>query len=308
MSFLKVKNRAFSTLASGVDDTTTSWTLATGEGSKFPTTGDFHITCEDEIVKCTSRSGDVLTVVRAQEGTAAAAHVSGKAVELRVTAGIIEELQSPFSLPELIKQSNFIMIPTAAGWTETVTGAGATYQQPMRNYVVIGDTNAGSALLYAAAFGFNIGGHYGYMNWGKHLFLIFNYTIYDTEASLTRRIQLKETSALGQLAQKGVGFQVVNLAMTGEAYGTERGTVSLGNIEEVADPIYKQIQVVIELDPGVAVNFYINRSLVDSIITTAQIPSGVGAAGLYLVHSIDRSGGGATNVSSFLMQGKIWQE
>ena len=93
MAFLKIKNRAFSTLASGVSDSDTSWTLATGEGAKFPTTGDFHVTCEDEIVKCTSRSTDVLTVVRAQEGTSAAAHASGKAVELRITAAIIEENQ-----------------------------------------------------------------------------------------------------------------------------------------------------------------------------------------------------------------------
>ena len=93
MAFLKVKNRAFSTLASGVSDSDTSWTLATGEGAKFPTSGDFHVTCEDEIVKCTSRSTDVLTVVRAQEGTSNVAHVSGKAVELRITAEIITRLQ-----------------------------------------------------------------------------------------------------------------------------------------------------------------------------------------------------------------------
>ena len=61
MAFLKVKNRAVSTLASGVSDTDTFWTVATGEGVKFPGSGDFHITCEDEIVKCTARSGDVLT-------------------------------------------------------------------------------------------------------------------------------------------------------------------------------------------------------------------------------------------------------
>ena len=94
MAFLKIKNRAFSTLASGVSDSDTSWTVATGEGAKFPTTGDFHVTCEDEIVKCTSRSTDVLTVVRAQEGTSNVAHVSGKAVELRVTAGVVEEIQN----------------------------------------------------------------------------------------------------------------------------------------------------------------------------------------------------------------------
>lgn len=93
MAFLKAKNRAESSLASGVSDTDTSWTLATGEGDKFPARGDFHVTCEDEIVKCTSRTGGVLTVVRAQEGTSGASHASGKAVELRITAAIVTELQ-----------------------------------------------------------------------------------------------------------------------------------------------------------------------------------------------------------------------
>jgi len=94
MSFLKVANRAISSLASGVDDAVTEWTLATGEGALFPSSGDFHVTCEDEIGKCTARTGDVLTVVRAQEGTAAAAHASGKAVKLQITAEIITELQT----------------------------------------------------------------------------------------------------------------------------------------------------------------------------------------------------------------------
>ena len=94
MGFLKIKNRAISSLASDVTDVATSWTLATGEGAKFPAIGNFHVTCEDEIVKCTSRSTDVLTIVRAQEGTSAVAHTSGKAVQLRITAGLLTEMRS----------------------------------------------------------------------------------------------------------------------------------------------------------------------------------------------------------------------
>ena len=94
MAFLKVENRAISSLASDVTDIATSWTLATGEGALFPTTGDFHVTCESEIAKCTARSTDVLTVVRAQEGTTAAAHITGKAVKLNITAGVIENVQT----------------------------------------------------------------------------------------------------------------------------------------------------------------------------------------------------------------------
>lgn len=92
-AFLQVKNRAISTLAGDIADDAVALTVAAGEGGKFPATFPFHITIEDEILKCTNRVGDVLTITRAQEGTAAAAHTAGEAVELRITAEIIEELQ-----------------------------------------------------------------------------------------------------------------------------------------------------------------------------------------------------------------------
>ena len=94
MAFLKVKNRAVSTLASGISDSDLSLTVAAGEGALFPSTYPFHVTIEDEILECTSRSTDVLTVTRAAEDTVAAAHTADKAVELRVTAAIITELQA----------------------------------------------------------------------------------------------------------------------------------------------------------------------------------------------------------------------
>lgn len=92
-TFLKVLNRAFSTLASGVNAGATTWPVATGEGVKFPSTYPFHVTCEDEIVECTNRVADALTVTRAQEGTAAVPHVEGKLVRLHITAAIIQQLQ-----------------------------------------------------------------------------------------------------------------------------------------------------------------------------------------------------------------------
>ena len=89
---LNVKNRAISTLASGISDSDLSLTVATGEGVKFPE-ANFHITIEDEIMLCTSRTSDVFTIVREQEDTTASAHDTGKAVQLRITAAIITELQ-----------------------------------------------------------------------------------------------------------------------------------------------------------------------------------------------------------------------
>jgi len=100
--FLQVKNRAYSTLAADIDDDDTSLTVATGEGARFPSNFPFNITIclrtgatesNIEIVKCTNRSGDTLTIVRGQESTTPVAHSAGELIELRVTAAIIKQIQ-----------------------------------------------------------------------------------------------------------------------------------------------------------------------------------------------------------------------
>lgn len=91
---IKLTNNAFATLAAGINSSATSITLTTGQGARFPTLagGDyFYATLIDtsnnlEIVKCTARSTDVLTVVRAQESTTARAYVTGDRIEIRLTA------------------------------------------------------------------------------------------------------------------------------------------------------------------------------------------------------------------------------
>lgn len=87
-------NNAASTLAADVSASGIGLALAVGDGTLFPEPeeGDgFHVTLVDasgasEIVKVAARSGDVLTVVRGQEGTGARAFPAGSAVELRLTA------------------------------------------------------------------------------------------------------------------------------------------------------------------------------------------------------------------------------
>lgn len=93
-TFLVVKNDAISTLASGINDSVTSLDVAAGEGALFPSTYPFHISIDSEILSCTNRSTDTLTVTRHQQGTSAAAHSAGAAVELRVTAQSVTDLNS----------------------------------------------------------------------------------------------------------------------------------------------------------------------------------------------------------------------
>lgn len=92
-------NNADSALDGAITSATTDITLQAGDGAKFPTpgAGDYFLVTlfqklgttelNHEIVRCTARTGDVLTVVRAQEGTTAKEFNSGDAVELRMTAG-----------------------------------------------------------------------------------------------------------------------------------------------------------------------------------------------------------------------------
>jgi hypothetical protein len=100
MTFLQAKNRAGSTLASGIGSGDLSLSVAAGEGAKFPSTFPFHITIDNEILSCTNRSTDTLTVTRAAEGTTAASHSAGAAVSLNITAGIISEIQAAIGILE----------------------------------------------------------------------------------------------------------------------------------------------------------------------------------------------------------------
>ena len=91
------ENNAGSTLAAPITSGATTATLATGTGSLFPSpTGGayFRLTFIDaatgltrEIVKVTARSGDNITMVRAQEGTVASSFTTGDFARELTTAG-----------------------------------------------------------------------------------------------------------------------------------------------------------------------------------------------------------------------------
>lgn len=101
---IKFSNNAYGTLNASISTSDTSLTLSSGQGARFPTltTGDyFYATLIDtsnnlEVVKCTARSSDVLTITRAQESTTARAFAIGDRLELRVTAAALEDSSNPY--------------------------------------------------------------------------------------------------------------------------------------------------------------------------------------------------------------------
>lgn len=93
-----LKNNAFSTLALPLASGATSMTLVDASGFPSPTGGDYFLAtlvgygtngAENawEIVRCTARASNTLTVVRAQEGTADASWSAATQVQMRLTAG-----------------------------------------------------------------------------------------------------------------------------------------------------------------------------------------------------------------------------
>jgi hypothetical protein len=101
MANLKLKNNVYATIASAVLVGDLTVTLATGQGARFPTlaAGNYCyatlITSANllEIVKVTSIAGDVLTVVRAQDGTVAIALAANDRVEMRPAVAILMDMQ-----------------------------------------------------------------------------------------------------------------------------------------------------------------------------------------------------------------------
>jgi hypothetical protein len=95
-----LKNNAVSRLAASIAASATAISVTAGDGAKYPAPGAgdwFPLTLIKadgtlEVLRCTSRSGDVLTVARAQEGTSALAFTSGDRVELRITAAALNTL------------------------------------------------------------------------------------------------------------------------------------------------------------------------------------------------------------------------
>lgn len=83
-------NNASTTLNGGINNSVTSITVT--DGSVFPSSGNFRIIVESEIMVVTARSTNTLTVVRGQEGTAAASHSDSIVVTHIVTADSLDRL------------------------------------------------------------------------------------------------------------------------------------------------------------------------------------------------------------------------
>lgn len=87
MAIEQFTNLAITTLNTGIDALLTTVTVIVNDASRFPTVGQFRLRIENEFMVVTGVSGTSFTVVRAAEGSTAAAHLPGVAVSQVLTAG-----------------------------------------------------------------------------------------------------------------------------------------------------------------------------------------------------------------------------
>lgn len=137
MSNILFVNFAQTNFASPLSSGGTSLTVLSGAGAQFPspTGGQYFLLVltsatipnTNEIVKVTARSGDVMTIVRAQEGTTALNWSAGDIVENDLTAGSISALQAGFPISSrTVTVSTSFSISDSGGFINV--GGSATVQ------------------------------------------------------------------------------------------------------------------------------------------------------------------------------------
>lgn len=100
-------NNARTTLNGSITNSAT--TLVVTDASAFPTSGNFRLLIDSELMLVTGVSGTTFTVTRGAESTTAASHTSGVTIACILTKGALDNLRS-----DLISTGAYSALPAAA--------------------------------------------------------------------------------------------------------------------------------------------------------------------------------------------------
>lgn len=161
-------NKATTTLNGAINNSVTSITLT--DATAFPAK-QFRLLIDSEIMYCSSRSGNTLTVVRGSEGTTAASHSDLSAVKHILTAGSLEQVKL-----DIMAMNGIGRKPVSAntygdefdddnfsGWT-TVLGSGVTLTTTEKDHFLAMDITTGTT-GQLTAFMKDTGGSLSAGNW-----------------------------------------------------------------------------------------------------------------------------------------------
>ena len=144
-TFQQVSNNSSGILNTTMNASVTSVVLGSGQGALFPSSGSFHVSIDTEILICTSRSSDTLTVSRGAESTTAAIHPAGATVALNIISKHISDLNTAVNAVETILATSGGLrgnLSDETGSGGAVFATGPTLASPVLNTGV-----SGSAVL-----------------------------------------------------------------------------------------------------------------------------------------------------------------
>lgn len=197
-----------------------------------------------------------------------------------------------FATPQFImellrRQARYMHVPINDLWTDNSGGTGSSTLFPTYAELACGAVGADHGLAYCRAAFLN-----SYVDasiWDRVDFdnmLIFAFDVSrdaGTHDDLRGRVQLKQANGEGILANDGLGIEIQNFALHGEAFAAAQATVDLG----VTMTALHTYRIVIVLIPNVSVNFYVNEVYRGQI--TTQVPTGPAAGTCYWVLSMDNA-------------------
>jgi len=233
--------------------------------------------------------------------------VKGNQYELLSVGASTLEYGDSEALAHLMRMANTAPLPTAAGWSEAVTGSGSSAQQPTRLLVATGTTAGSTARLLTSGYGWGRGMVNAVVNWDKKLYILFTWSLGGTDSDTDRWIQIQDGAGtiIGDLDVMGMGVFADNLVLYGESYGSGRAALTL-NTTATVDLHY---DIAIILYPGSKIEWYVNGVLKATQSTGANIPSGTGVASSWIIASIKNTGsGGQTACFNSLINCRMWQE
>jgi len=194
-------------------------------------------------------------------------------------------------LDRLFNRYKVVRLPTNAGWGSDNAGSGWVYQDPWYLHVGTGTTANSRGLAWRTVYGLNSGDRSRYaLDWSKRLWWLFTFHRENSDPEVVGRIQLKTANTEGALTDIGIGLEINNYDVVGEAYGTARGTVNLGTLTNSRIWRVKIVHV-----PGVRVEFWVNGVLAGTL-TGDHVPTGSVAYNYYVQSIINGATGGVDAV------------
>jgi len=189
-------------------------------------------------------------------------------------------------LHNLERKYKIIRIPTNGGWAADHSGGGG-YQRPQYIQVYTSTDPNTRGLFFLTTFGLNSGDRSQHAcDYSKRLELYFTIARMYSDPEAVARVQLKQTTSEGPLSDVGLGIEIRDFDVYGEAYGTARQTVKIFTLKHERVARVRIVHV-----PNNRVEFWVNGVKRGELTGTA-VPTGVTTTTRFVVSIVNGPTGG----------------